>query len=62
MKIPVGNFQVCDALGILFEFEKPPIEHLGGFILLSKKGIELQKFFKTFNWKFQLKNSKEFPH
>jgi hypothetical protein len=37
----VGNFQVGDALSILFEFEKPSIEHLEGFILLPKKGGEL---------------------
>jgi len=40
-KIPVGSFQVCDALGILFEFEKPPVEHLEGFILLPKEGGKL---------------------
>jgi len=40
-KIPVGNFQVYDALGILFDFEKPPIEHLEGFILLVREGGEL---------------------
>ncbi len=61
-KIPMGSFQVDDALGILFEFEKSPVEHLEGFILLSREGGELQNFFKTFDWKFQLKNSKEFPH
>ncbi len=43
MKIPMGSFQFCDALSILFELEKPPIEHLEGFILLQKKGSELQK-------------------
>jgi hypothetical protein len=58
----VGSFQVGDALGILFEFEKPPVEHLEGFILLSREDGELQNFFRTFDWKFQLKNSKEFPH
>jgi hypothetical protein len=58
----MGNFQVCDALNILFNLEKPPIEHLQGFILLSREGDELQKNFKTFDRKFQLKNSKEFPH
>jgi len=62
MKIPMGSFQVDDAMGILFEFEKPPVEHLEGFILLSREGGELQKIFRTFDWKFQLKNSKEFPH
>jgi hypothetical protein len=40
-KIPVGSFQVSDALGILFEFEKPPVEHLEGFILLPREGGEL---------------------
>ncbi len=62
MKIPVGSFQVGDALGMLFEFEKPPVEHLEGFILLPRKGGELQNFFETFDWKFQLKNSKESSH
>jgi hypothetical protein len=37
----VGSFQVGDALGILFEFEKPPVEHLESFILLPRKGGEL---------------------
>jgi hypothetical protein len=37
----VGNFQISDALGILFEFEKPSVEHLEGFILLLKEGGEL---------------------
>jgi hypothetical protein len=41
MKILVGNFQVCDALGIFFEFKKPPIKHLESFILLPKEGGEL---------------------
>jgi hypothetical protein len=58
----MDNFQVCDALSILFELEKPLVEHLEGFILLSRKGGELQNSFRTFNQKFQLKNSKEFPH
>jgi hypothetical protein len=57
----MGNFQVYDALSIFFELEKLLVEHLEGFILLSREGGELQIFFKTFNWKFQLKNSKEFP-
>jgi len=34
----MGNFQVGDALGILFEFEKPPVEHPEGFILLPREG------------------------
>jgi hypothetical protein len=58
----MGSFQVCDALSILFDLEKPPIEHLEGFILLSKKGGELQIFFRTLDWKFQPKNLKELPH
>jgi hypothetical protein len=62
MKISMGSFQVDDALGILFEFEKPPIEHFEGFILLPRKVGELQNFFRTFDLKFQLKNSKEFSH
>jgi hypothetical protein len=37
----MGSFQVSDALGILFEFEKPPVEHLEGFILLPREGGEL---------------------
>jgi hypothetical protein len=47
-KILVGNFQVSDALGILFEFEKPPVEHLEGFILLPREGGKLQIFFQNF--------------
>jgi hypothetical protein len=58
----MGNFQVCDALSILFELENPRVEHLEGFILLPKEGGELQKKIGTLNQKFQLKNSKEFPH
>jgi hypothetical protein len=57
----MGTFQVCDALTILFKLEKPLVEHLEGFILLLREG-ELQKKFKIFNQKLQLKNSKEFPH
>jgi hypothetical protein len=34
----MGNFQVCDALNILFELEKPPVKHLEGSILLQKGG------------------------
>jgi len=37
----MGNFQVYDALNILFEFEKPHVEHLEGFILLLREGGEL---------------------
>ncbi len=40
----MGNFQVCDALSILFELENLPVKHLEGFILLSKEGGELQIF------------------
>jgi len=58
----MGNFQVCDALSILFKLEKPPLKHLDGFILLPREGGKLQKNFKILNRKFQFKNSKEFPH
>jgi hypothetical protein len=30
------SFQVCDALSILFELEKPHVEYLESFILLLK--------------------------
>jgi len=36
-KISMGNFQVCDAMSILFKLEKPPVEHLEGFILLLRE-------------------------
>jgi hypothetical protein len=48
-KIPMGNFQVCDVMGIFFKFEKFHVEHLEGFILLLKEGGELQNFFRTFD-------------
>ncbi len=62
MKILMGSFQVYDAMNILFKLEKPLVKHLEGFILLPKEGGKLQKKFRTLNWKFQLKNSKKFPH
>jgi hypothetical protein len=37
----MGNFKFCDAFNILFKLEKPTIEHIEGFILLSKEGGEL---------------------
>jgi hypothetical protein len=40
----MGNFQVCDAVSILFKLEKPFVEHLESFILLSREGGKL-KFF-----------------
>jgi hypothetical protein len=58
----MGNIQVYDALSILFKLEKSPVEHLEGFILLSREGGKLHNFLRTINWKFQLKNSKKFPH
>jgi len=61
-KIPMGSFQVCDAFNIFFKLEKPTVEHLEGFIFLSREGGELQIFFRTLHQKFQLKNLKEFPH
>jgi hypothetical protein len=51
-KIPMDSFQVCDVLSILFELEKPLVEHLEGFILLSKESGKLQNFLKTFDRKF----------
>ncbi len=42
----MGSFQVCDALNIFFELEKPHVEHLEGFILLPKEGGKLQKISK----------------
>jgi hypothetical protein len=45
----MGSFQVYDALSILFKLEKLPVEHLKGFIILSKKGGEQQNFFRNFN-------------
>jgi hypothetical protein len=41
MKIPMGSFQVCDALSIFFKLEKPIVEHLEGFLFLSKESGEL---------------------
>jgi hypothetical protein len=58
----MGNFQLYDALNILFELEKPLIKHLESFILLLREGGKLQKKIKIFNQQFQLKNSKESPH
>jgi hypothetical protein len=40
MKILMGNFQVCDGMSILFKLEKPLVEHLEGFILLSRKVVK----------------------
>jgi hypothetical protein len=57
----MGSFQACDALNVLFKLKKPLMEHLEGFILLSKEHGELQKKFRTINRKFQLKNSKNSP-
>jgi len=42
----MGNFQVYDAFSILFQFEKPHVEHLEGFIFLSKKSGKLNFFSK----------------
>jgi len=46
-KIPMGRFQVCDALSIFFELEKPFVKHLEGFILLPRESGKLQNFFRT---------------
>jgi hypothetical protein len=55
------SIQVYDTLSILFKLEKPHVEHLEDFILLLREGGEMHNFFKTFNRKFERKNSKEFP-
>jgi hypothetical protein len=52
MKIPMGSFQVCDALSILFKLEIFFVEHLEGFMLLRREGGELQKNFTIFDRKF----------
>jgi hypothetical protein len=57
----MGSFQVCSALNTFFKLEKPPIEHLEGFIILPKKGDKLHNFIRIFDQKFQFKNSKESP-
>jgi hypothetical protein len=46
-KISMCSIQICDALNILFKLEKLHVEHLKGFILLSKEGGELHNFFRT---------------
>jgi hypothetical protein len=42
----MGNFQVCDALHILFELEKHPVKHFEGFILLLRKAASFRIFSK----------------
>jgi hypothetical protein len=37
----MDNFQINDYLSIIFELEKPLVEHLEGFIHLPKEGGEL---------------------
>jgi len=59
--MPMGSFHVCDVLNILFKLEKPPIEHLEGFIFLPKKGGELQIFSNLFTKKFSTKTRKNSP-
>jgi hypothetical protein len=48
----MGNFQVYDALGILFKLDNPLEEHLKGFILLSRESGKLQKKFRILDRKF----------
>jgi hypothetical protein len=57
----MGSFQVYDALNILFKLEKPPTEHLEGFILLMKEGGELQFFFKNFKLEIRVQEFKKIP-
>ncbi len=40
----MDSIQVCDALSILFNLEKPPLKHLEGFIFLPREGGELHNF------------------
>jgi len=47
MEIPMGSFQVCDVMNIVFKLEKPLVEHFEGFILLLRERGELQKFFQN---------------
>jgi hypothetical protein len=47
MEIPMGSFQVCDVMNIVFKLEKPLVEHFEGFILLLREKGELQKFFQN---------------
>jgi hypothetical protein len=61
MKIPMGSFQVCDALSIFFKLEKTLIEHLEGFIFLPKKGGELQNFLELFTGNFSSRTRKNSP-
>jgi hypothetical protein len=57
----MGSFQVCDALSIIFELEKPPIEHIEGFILLLKESGELQKISKLITGNFSSRIRKNSP-
>jgi hypothetical protein len=57
----MGNFQVYDDLSILFKLEKPPIEHLEGFILLPKEGGKLQIFLELLTRNSSSKIRKNYP-
>jgi len=57
----MGNFQVYDVLSILFKLEKRPVEHLEGFILLSREGSELQKISKLLTKNSSLRTRKNSP-
>jgi hypothetical protein len=48
-------------LSILFELEKPPIEHLEGFILLSRESGELHNFLELLTGNFNSKTRKNSP-
>jgi hypothetical protein len=37
----MANFQVCDALNILFKFEELHVKHLEGFVLLLRERDKL---------------------
>jgi hypothetical protein len=58
----MGSFQICDALSILFKLEKPLTSILRVSSFCREKVARCRIFFKTLDWKFQLKSSKEIPH
>jgi hypothetical protein len=58
----MGSFQVYDALSIFFKLEKPLVGILRVVSFCQEKVANCKKIFRTFHRKFQLKNSKKFPH
>jgi len=58
----MGNFQVCDALDILFELEKPHVKHLEGSILLPRKVASYRFFSKFLTENSNSRIQKNSPH